>query len=216
MKDMRKILFTAVLLAIAYPDVWAQGPNNSGTYYSNADGKSGAALKTAMYNIIKVKKHSPNYDELIELYKYTDTRADGYVRDWYSNITNYTHVKDKAGNYQKEGDVYNREHLVPQSWGPPKADIVHVVPTDGYVNNRRSNFPLGEVKNATYQSANGYSKLGPCKTSGYSGTVFEPNDEVTSHASISTWPHATRTRQRTGTACSVAPPTSPWHSGPST
>ena len=59
-----------------------------------------------------------------------------------------------------------------------KSDIVHVLPTDCYVNNRRSSYPFGEVGNATYTSNNGYSKLGSCKTSGYSGTVFEPNDEI--------------------------------------
>jgi hypothetical protein len=77
--------------------------------------------------------------------------------------------------------MYNREHSVPQSWfgsGGIKSDIVHVLPTDGYVNNRRSNYPFGEVANATYQSQQGYCKLGSCKTSGYSGTVFEVNDEI--------------------------------------
>lgn len=147
-------------------------------YYKNANGNKGEALKTAMYKIISNKTNSPSYDDLLELYKITDTRPDGKVRDWYSNTTNFTHIKDKAGSYRKEGDVYNREHTVPQSWGPPKADIVHVVPTDGYVNNRRSNYPFGEVGSVTYQSNNGYSKLGSCKTAGYSGTVFEPNDEV--------------------------------------
>lgn len=165
-------------LTLVLGSVWAQGPNNSEKYYQNANGKSGEALKTALYNIISKKKHSPSYDELLELYKKTDTRADGYVRDWYSNITNFTHIVDKAGNYSKEGDVYNREHTVPQSWGAPKADIVHVVPTDGYVNNRRGNLPFAEVATIDYQSANGYSKKGSCKTEGYSGTVFEPNDEV--------------------------------------
>ena len=32
--------------------VWAQGPNNTGTYYEAANGKSGEALKTAFFNII--------------------------------------------------------------------------------------------------------------------------------------------------------------------
>ena len=175
---MKRISLFFILCTLFVSNAAAQGPNGSGVYYKNADGKSGEALKTALYNIIKVKTHSPSYDELIELYKQTDTRADGYVRDWYSNVTNFTHVTDKAGNYKKEGDCYNREHSVPQSWGAPKADIVHVIPTDGYVNNRRGNNPFGEVGNVTYQSANGYSKLGSCKTAGYSGTVFEPNDEV--------------------------------------
>jgi endonuclease I len=173
----RKTLLTLCLLAASI-GIWAQGPNGSGTYYRNANGKSGAALKTAMHDIISQKKKNLKYKELWEIYKITDTRADGKVRDWYSNITNYTHITDKAGSYQKEGDVYNREHSVPQSWGSPEADIMHVIPTDGYVNNRRSNFPFGEVGTISYQSANGYSKLGACKTPGYSGKVFEPNDEV--------------------------------------
>lgn len=174
----RKTLSLVTVLTIACAAAWAQGPNNSGTYYQAANGQKGAALKTALHNIISKKKHSPSYDELLELYKKTDTRPDGKVRDWYSNTTNFTHIADKAGSYKKEGDVYNREHTVPQSWGPPKADIMHVVPTDGYVNNRRGNLPFGEVGNATYTSNNSYCKLGSCKTPGYTGTVFEPNDEV--------------------------------------
>ena len=175
---MKRILLSLSTMFLCAAFCLAQGPNGSGTYYQDADGLTGEALKTKLFTIISKKTNSPSYDELIELYKITDTRADGYVRDWYSNITHFTHVKDKAGNYSKEGDVYNREHSVPQSWGAPKADIVHVIPTDGYVNNRRGNFPFGEVGNITYQSANGYSKVGACKTAGYSGTVFEPNDEV--------------------------------------
>lgn len=161
--------------------VWGQGPNNSGTYYRNADGKKGEALKTAFHNIIKSPSVT-SYSGLINAYQSTDTRADGYVRDWYSNSTNFRHITDKAGSYKKEGDVYNREHSVPSSWfskeSPMYSDIMHVVPTDGYVNNRRSNYPFGEVSTATYTSNNGYCKLGRSAVSGYSGTVFEPNDEV--------------------------------------
>lgn len=159
----------------------AQGPNGSMTYYEDADGKSGKTLKTALGAIIN-EHTNIGYDGLYEAYKKTDTRADGFVRDWYSNATSYKHGVDNKGNYSKEGDMYNREHSVPQSWfsekAPMKADIVHVLPTDGYVNNRRSNYPFGEVSTVTYSSKNNYCKLGSCKTEGYSGTVFEPNDEI--------------------------------------
>ena len=163
---------------------WAQGPNDSGVYYKNANGKKGSALKTALHKIIvRVDNNDvTSYDGLIAAYVKTDTRADGYVRDWYSNTTYFRHDTDKAGSYEKEGDCYNREHSIPQSWfgkaSPMKSDVVHVFPTDGYVNNRRSNYPFGEVGNIEYQSNNGYSKLGTCKTEGYTGKVFEPNDEV--------------------------------------
>ncbi|MBO7591029.1 MAG: endonuclease [Prevotella sp.] len=175
-----RLLLLSLFIAVV-GQVWAQGPNGSGTYYQNANGKKGVALKKAMGDIIR--PHTDiGYGGLWEAYKQTDTRSDGYVRDWYSKTTNYRHITDKAGSYSREGDCYNREHTVPQSWfnesSPMKADIVHVVPTDGYVNNKRSNYPFAEVANITYQSNQGYCKLGSCKSTGYSGTVFEPNDEI--------------------------------------
>jgi endonuclease I len=179
----KRLFILSQILVFSLLSTWAQGPNNSEDYYQAASGKKGQDLKTALFNIIKLSSPAPiSYDGLIESYKETDTRSDWKVRDWYSNATNFTHVTDKAGNYSKEGDVYNREHLIPQSWfnkaAPMRSDIVHVVPTDGYVNNRRGDLPLAEVGSATYTSINGYSKLGSCKTTGYSGKVFEPNDEV--------------------------------------
>ena len=174
----KKTLLTLCLLTAAMLGIQAQGPNGSKTYYQNADGKRGAALKTALYNIISKKSKNLSYAELLYMYPTTDTRADGYVRDWYSNTTKFTHLDESCGNYSQEGDCYNREHTVPQSWGAPKADIMHVVPTDGYVNGRRGNLPFGEVGTVKYKSNNGYSKKGLCKTTGYSKEVFEPNDEV--------------------------------------
>ncbi|MBR1787960.1 MAG: endonuclease [Bacteroidaceae bacterium] len=154
------------------------------SYYTSANGKKGESLKTALYNIIK-NPDVTSYDGLYTAYKKTDNRVIGgttYVRDWYSTTTRYKHVTDKAGSYSKEGDCYNREHSVPQSWfgsGNIKSDIVHVLPTDGYVNNRRGNYPFGEVGTATYTSNGGYCKLGSAKSGlGYSGTVFEPADEI--------------------------------------
>ena len=180
----KKLLTAVSLLCLSFAIGFAQGPNGSNTYYQEANGKKGAELKTELHAIIPPHTNI-GYDGLYEAYRATDTRPDGYVRDWYSNATYYTHVKDKAGTYHKEGDCYNREHSVPQSWFQDcekssiiKADIVHVLPTDGYVNNRRGNYPLAKVGTWTYRSANDYSKLGNCATPGYNGTVFEPNDEI--------------------------------------
>lgn len=175
---MKKLLLLSTFL-ISYCLIWAQGPNDSGTYYQNANGKKGEALKTALYSIIK----SPSvvgYSGLGDKYKLTDKRSDGYLRDWYSNATNYTW--DNSGGNSSEGAGWNKEHSVPQSWfneaSPMKSDIVHVVPTDCYVNNRRGSYLIAEVNSITWSSKNQYSKLGTCKTSGYSGTVFEPNNEI--------------------------------------
>ena len=174
---MNKTRLSLVLLLVSL--VVSTFAYERSTYYASANGKKGAELKTALYNIIK-SPDVTSYDGLIEAYHKTDTRADGKIRDWYSNVTNYT-WSDRNGN-SAEGAGWNREHSVPQSWfskgSPMRSDIVHVVPTDCYVNNRRSNYPLGEVGTITYQSKNAYSKLGSSRTNGYSGTVFEPNDEI--------------------------------------
>ena len=169
-------LFYSVCISLLA--ILAQGPNNSGTYYEAADGKKGENLKTALFNIIK--NHTTlSYSSLEDYYHYTDERPDGCIRDWYSNITNYEW--DKHGN-SSEGAGWNKEHTVPQSWfneaSPMKSDIVHVVPTDAKINNMRSAYVIAEVGTVEKASANNYSLLGSCKTSGYSGKVFEPNDEI--------------------------------------
>ncbi len=174
---IRKTLLLALLFAAG--NVLAQ---DLSAYYSKANGKKGATLKTALGEIISDGYNTITYDGLWEAYKTTDLRPDGKIWDMYSNITNFDPDKGHSGNYHGEGDVYNREHSFPKSWfsegKPMYSDLVHVVPTDGYVNNRRSNYPFGEVASITYKSNGGFSKVGSCDSKiGYSGTVFEPNDE---------------------------------------
>ena len=146
-------------------------------YYNNATDKTGTELKSALHNIIK-GHNVVSYDGLLDAYAYTDCDSNGKIWDIYSNYR--WNLNKSCGNYDGEGDCWNREHTWPQSWfkqkSGPKSDLFHVMPTDGYVNGRRSNFPYGEVNNPDYTSGNG-SKLGPCSTTGYSGTVFEPVDE---------------------------------------
>ena len=149
-------------------------------YYQNADGKTGAALKTAMCGII-YNRTEQQYKDLWEEFKTTDLRNDGKIWDMYSNITNYEPAS-KGETYHGEGDCYNREHSFPKSWFggevmPMFSDLHHIYPTDGYINGRRSNNPYGETSSPTYSSSGGFSKLGPCSISGYTGTVFEPADE---------------------------------------
>ncbi len=158
---------------------------NKASYYAKADGKKGEALKSALASIIS-SHTSLSYDGLYEVYKTTDVRSDGKIWDMYSNMTNYDPDKGHSGSYKKEGDCFNREHSIPQSvfseQSPMKTDIYHVIPTDGYVNNRRSNYCFGEVGTIEYQSNGGFSKVGSpssrTKQMGCSESrVFEPNDE---------------------------------------
>ena len=175
-----KRTFALYLLFVLALQALAQGANGTGTYYKNADGKKGRELKTAMWGIIK-SLHTVGYDGLWEAYYKTDLRPDGKIWDMYSSTTNFEFGEEQCGNYSDEGSCYNREHSMPKSWfkkaSPMYSDLVHVVPTDGYVNNRRGNYPFGETNGEQYMSEGGFSKLGPSSISGYSGTVFEPNDE---------------------------------------
>ena len=162
----------------------ATAPNGSGTYYQNADGKTGAQLKTALCGILWETRYNPalSYNELWTAFHTTDVRSDGKIWDMYSDNTNYEPGGSAQGhNYSGEGDSYNREHSFPASWfgsnTPMYTDLHHIYPTDGYINNRRSNYPFGETNGNTYKSHHSFSKLGSCTVSGYTGTVFEPADE---------------------------------------
>ena len=173
---MKKALTTLLLLALTSLGILAQIPNG---YYNNANGKTGDELKIALHNIIK-GHHVVSYNGLINAFAYTDCKPNGKIWDIYSNIE-YSPSTGLCGEYEQEGDCWNREHTWPQSWfnesTTPRSDLFHVYPTDGYVNGQRSSYPYGEVNNKpVYVSGNG-SKLGPCATSGYTGRVFEPIDE---------------------------------------
>ena len=182
MKTTQPLLTLAILL-MAVTNTFAQGPNDSGTYYAAADGKKGAELKSALHAIIKAGHTSNTYGSLWDHFRNTDKRSDGKVWDMYSGITNFTFGTDQAGSYSKEGDVYNREHSFPNSWFGGStghiaySDLNHLYPTDGYVNNRRANYCFGENNGESYKSSGGFSKLGNCTYSG-SGAAkcFEPND----------------------------------------
>lgn len=151
-------------------------------YYKSCEGKSGEALLKQLNSVVG-SHTNVGYDGLWNVYKTSDVDANGKIWDMYS--TKRWNTGEKCGNYAKVGDCYNREHSMPKSWfsegSPMKSDAFHVYPTDGKVNGQRSNFPFGECANGTTLSApSGIKALGRLGTStfpGYSGKVFEPDDE---------------------------------------
>ena len=176
---MKHCLLYTLLLVVTLSWTNAQIPAG---YYNAAAGKSGEELRTALYNIIKTHT-AVSYSDLWNSYRATDVMPSGKVWDIYSDVPGgtaayyYDFGTDQCGSYTQEGDCYNREHTVPQSWfgeaTPMKTDLFHLYPTDGWVNNKRGNLPYGTVSSPTWTSTNG-SKLGPCNYPGCSGTVFEP------------------------------------------
>lgn len=177
---MRKRYFAALCFNASL--VLAQPPAG---YYNSASGLTAAPLKMALHNIIKGHT-SVTYAGLWTAFDSTDVKPNGQVWDIYSDVPGgtppytYTYQTDQCGNYNGEGDCYNREHSWPESWfngvAGPYTDLFHIYPTDGWVNNKRGDYPYGEVSNPTYTSLNG-GKLGPNTSTGYNLTVFEPVNE---------------------------------------
>ena len=180
-----KKILTFVLITLGI-NSYAQIPPG---YYNSATG-NGYTLKTQLKSIISNGHIDQGYSALYDAYVLSDNDSfyenDNTVLDMYSenpsgsDSYNYNHNDRTCGNYNSENDCYNREHIFPQGFFneqlPMRTDIHHVVPTDGYVNNRRANYPFGEVTNDTWISNNG-SKVGQNTFGSYSGIVFEPIDE---------------------------------------
>lgn len=145
-------------------------------YYSTAEGKSQATLKTALFNIIKnhtVLEYytSATYFRTTDWHPATTTYSAGYFWDMYSNTkrTSWTGM--------------NREHNMPKSWWSevPEttvaySDLHNLYPSDASANSAKLNYALGVV-GVTPIFSNGVIKVGANTFSGYTGTVFEPADE---------------------------------------
>lgn len=176
------LLFSVVLLA-SIATTQAAEPNG---YYNSAENKSGFALLKSLYGIINSHTKVSYSGGLNAAYAKTDVDDDGYIIDIYSNVR--YKPGDNGSSATSIGQGWNKEHTIPQSyWGGGTdpdygSDLFHVYPTDIRVNSQRSSFPYGECANGT-RLQNGDStivargKLGLSTYPGYSGTVFEPDDE---------------------------------------
>ena len=177
-ENPRQVTVTKDATYTAYFEKMEEDKPTYQDYYVDIEGKFGATLKTALNKVIK--NHTDvGYKGLWSIYKDTDYK-DGKVWDMYSTCS-WTYSSDQCGSsYSDVCDCYNREHTIPQSWfderTPMKSDAFHVYPTDGKVNGIRSNHPHGET-NASPIGGKALGKIGSSSVSGYSGTVYEPDDE---------------------------------------
>ena len=177
---MKKItLLLTVLIGLS---AWADIPEG---YYWNANGKQDEDLMTALEGIIYV--HSQlGYNYLWDCYPFTDAGDDGYYIDMYSTCK-YNHDSYHVGTASYVGQGLNREHSFPKSWFggevyPMYTDLTMIIPTDGYVNQRRNNNAYGICAGGiTYTNDElgvaMLGKLGKSTYDGYTATVFEPDDE---------------------------------------
>ncbi|MBQ7632199.1 MAG: endonuclease [Paludibacteraceae bacterium] len=150
-------------------------------YYQTVNNKTGDAILEALKT--QIDNHTEiAYGALEDYYEQTDFRGDT-VWDMYSTCRFTIH---DTGSQSYVCHTWNKEHSIPQSWfnkkTPMKSDLFHVYPTDSRVNNFRGNMPYGET-NATTSGISqdphnhALGKIGISSFSGYSGKIYEPDDE---------------------------------------
>ncbi len=169
MKKIIALTLGAACLLSAYAEI----PER---YYNTLSGKKEAALKEAAkkladgHTVIKYGEDTWTAFELTDVVLVNGRAA---WRDMYSNELVW--VASGHGSL-------NIEHSVPKSWWGGEVneayqDLFHLNPSNPNANNRKSNWPLGEIMSLSW--TNGISSLGSptSKTGGGSKTVFEPAEE---------------------------------------
>jgi endonuclease I len=174
------------------------GDVDCSNYYQNIDSTAtNDDLKAQLKNL--TNPHIVyTYDEVWDAFRSVDIYLPRYpcdanlshIPDVYSiycwETDNLTTTGGECGNYKKEGDCYNREHLWPKSWfggfdygANAQTDLFELWPTDGYVNGLRGNLPFGviDVSTMTYNSTIG-CMIGNCNNADYKGACFEPNNQM--------------------------------------
>ncbi len=162
-----------------------------GNYYTDTDtSKRCHELKEALHTLINSNVSVRAYEDAYNFMSDNDIiqiNGQNYIWDIYSHAPqgtqHYTYKPgDKCGSSSSvsEGSCWNREHILPSSWfntaNPTYSDIVNLLPTDAYVNNRKGNLIIAKVNTPQYTSQNG-SKVGTSDIPEISGSVFEPIDE---------------------------------------
>ena len=147
-------------------------------YYTSLSGKKESELKNALHTLLYNHTEVSSYSALPQYFKKTDVypASDPKYGQWwemYSDIPLY--VNTFWG--------LNREHSLPKSWWggsqntPAYVDLNHLYPSEQAANMAKSNYPLGEVQNPTFD--NGVSRVGTpvIGQGGGAKFVFEPADE---------------------------------------
>lgn len=171
----------------------AQPPAN---YYTSAFNKQGEPLRAALYQIIKGHSAQTYTPGLWNAFYTTDVKPNGKLWDMYSDKPGTTAPYEftigtnqcSSSSATGENYCYNREHSWPKSFFggansytlygyPMYTDLFLVIPTDAWVNSKRSNLPYGKaVAPFTFTAQNG-SRIGTQSYPGApGGQCFEPID----------------------------------------
>ena len=150
-------------------------------YYTSVNGvKGGAALKTALHELIKNHNkisYGSGEDKTWGAFYTTDAVVENGKRrvlDMYSAEKRYFGSKGSAVSGM------NIEHSVAKSWwggnqNNAYCDLHHLNPSDQNANSRKSNYPLGELTSVSWD--NGVTFVGKANIDGSSMNAYEPCDE---------------------------------------
>ncbi len=143
------------------------------TYYSDAIGKSGSALLSALNEAAARNHQRMNYSQVWDALKYTDEDPNNS-----NNViliyTGRSQDKDFSASGNNHQDAWNREHSWPKSHGFPDSgdwaytDIHHLRPSDVSVNSDRGNKDYD----------NGGSQISEAPGNYTDADSFEPRDSV--------------------------------------
>ena len=153
----------------------AEIPSN---YYTRLDGKKKETLKTAAFEVIR--PHTVvTYNSLFpQQFPKTDVYPELYngQKRWWEMYSDYVFYVNRGWSGM------NREHSFPKSWwggdtNEAYTDLFHLYPSEADANMAKSNYPLGEVDDATFD--NGVTRVGYAVSGqgGGASRVFEPADE---------------------------------------
>lgn len=182
---MKKTLLSLLLTLLV---VTARAEYPAG-YYDAMDGQKKESLKSAARKCVESHRELI-YRDLPDYWVKSDIYPELYngLRRWWEMYSNNIYLIDESqtGKQSFSSNKMQREHAVPKSWWkkgddveytPAYTDMWNLYPSDGSANQAKLNYPLGIVKNASFD--NGMSKVGT-PVDGLGGgcsKVFEPGDE---------------------------------------
>lgn len=145
-------------------------------YYDTLSGLNGSSLRKAAKSVVRQHSVVSYGTDTWNAFRSTDTRFVNGQNCWWDMYSD-NNVPVSSGH-----SGMNIEHSVANSWwGGTKndayKDLFHLNPSDATANNRKSNYPLGEVGSITW--TNGVTTVGrPVNgQGGGNGYVYEPCDE---------------------------------------
>lgn len=149
-------------------------PSCDPTIYSNAFGKTGTSLETALLAITSKNHESYGYEPAKRaMFSHIDNEG-GHIRGVYTGeYYDHPYNDDRDNQTKTDENKFNCEHTWPQSMGisgTSKADLHHLFPSFSTVNSKRGNHPFGEVTGGEIFGTNNYF-------SEMKNSVFEPADQ---------------------------------------